>query len=439
MNATIPQVADTMQTILTTVADEAARETGFTERASKMTGARFVQTLVFGWMADPQATLDALSQTAATLGVTITAQGVDERFSEQSAALLQQVLQAAVAAVLAAEPVAIPLLRRFAGVYVMDSSTITLPPELAKVWRGCGGRPGEGTAAVKLQVGLELTTGALDGPELHHGRTSDRSTRQQQAARPRGSLRLADLGYFNLDVLDDQHQQGAFWLTRVQAGTVIADAAGQRLDLPHWLAQQGNQVDYAVRLGAQHQLPCRLLAVRVAAGTANERRRQLRKEARRRGQAVSRERLALADWNIWVTNVPAAWLTLAEALVLARVRWQIEMLFRLWKNQGQIDEWRSQKPWRILTEVYAKLLIMVVQHWFFLVSCWAYPDRSLQKAAQTVRKHALHLACALVAGLDRLVEALGVIQRCLASGCRINKSKAQPHAYQLLLAPERLT
>ena len=76
------------------------------------------------------------------------------------------------------------------------------------------------------------------------------------------------------------------------------------------------------------------------------------------------------------------------------MRWQIELLFKLWKSHGRVDESRSTKPWRILCEVYAKLLAMLVQHWVFLVSFWAYPDRSLTKAAQTVQKHALHLASA---------------------------------------------
>jgi hypothetical protein len=428
-------VADAMQAVLTTVADEAARPTGFTERTSKLTGAKFVQGLVFGWMADPQATLEALAQTVATVGVTITAQGLDERFSQESAALLQQVLQAAVAAVIAAEPVAVPLLQRFTQVWVLDSSTISLPAELAADWLGCGGRPGEGEAALKLQVGLDLCTGALQGPDLYAGRTSDRSTAQQAAARPAGSLRMADLGYFNVAVLADLEQEGSFWLTRIQAGTVIAEPSGRRLDLPEWLAQHAGPVDLPILLGAPAKIPSRLLAVPVTEETANERRRKLRKEARHKGQAVSQTRLALAGWNIWATNVPVTQLTLAEALVLARVRWQIEMLFRLWKKYGQVDAWRSTKPWRIMTEVYAKLVAMVIQHWLFLVSCWAYPDRSLQKATQTVQKHALHLAWALTAGLGPLGEAIGVIQRCLAKGCRINKSRAEPHAYQLLLDP----
>ncbi len=97
-----------------------------------------------------------------------------------------------------------------------------------------------------------------------------------------------------------------------------------------------------------------------------------------------------------------------------------------------MDESRSTKPWRILCEVYAKLLAMLVQHWVFLVSCWAYPNRSLVKAAQTVQKHALHLASAF-GSLRRLITALMTVQRCVAAGCRMNRRKKYPNTYQFLL------
>jgi len=35
----------------------------------------------------------------------------------------------------------------------------------------------------------------------------------------------------------------------------------------------------------------------------------------------------------------------------------------LWKEHGQIDEWRSKKPWRILCEFYGKLAAMLIQQW----------------------------------------------------------------------------
>ena len=109
---TIPQVARAMREILTTTADEAARTTRFVQRTSPLSGATFSQTLVFGFLGNPQATLEELTQTAAALGVEISPQALDQRFTASAAACLLQVLLTAIARVLTAEPVTIPLLQR---------------------------------------------------------------------------------------------------------------------------------------------------------------------------------------------------------------------------------------------------------------------------------------------------------------------------------------
>jgi hypothetical protein len=157
------------------------------------------------------------------------------------------------------------------------------------------------------------------------------------------------------------------------------------------------------------------------------------KKARRRSKKIDPGRWALAEWTVYATNIPASLLTFEEVLVVARCRWQIELLFKLWKQEGRIDESRSAKPWRILCEVYGKLLGMVVQHWVLLVSCWSYANRSLVKASRTVRGHALHLAAMLKQGGQLVVKVLEVIQRCLARGCRVNKRRKEPATHQLLL------
>jgi hypothetical protein len=421
-----------MREILTTTADEAARTTRFVQRTSPLSGATFSQTLVFGFLGNPQATLEELTQTAAALGVEISPQALDQRFTTSAAACLQQVLLTAIARVITAEPVTIPLLQRFTAVYVQDSSTIVLPDVFAAQWHGCGGSTASGTsAALKLQARLEMCRGRLD-IQLQEGRASDRAA-VLPSPLPARALRLADLGYWSLGAFAALAQHEVFWLSRLQLQTAVYDATGDRRELLELLeAQPTDTIELAVTLGESQRLASRLLAVRVPQDVADARRRRLRKAARDKGRQVSATRLALAAWNIFVTNVPPERLTLREALVLGRMRWQIELLFKLWKSHGRVDESRSTKPWRILCEVYAKLLAMLVQHWVFLISCWAYPDRSLTKAAQTVQKHALHLASAF-ASVKRLTEALLTVKRCLAAGCRMNRRKKHPNTYQLLL------
>lgn len=430
---TVTQVSSTLQQVVTTTANQLARETGFVQRASKVTGAAFVQTLLFGWLNNPQATLQQLAQMAGTVGVAISPQGLEQRFTQAAATFLRRVLEAAVTHVVTAHPVAIPLFSRFAGVYLLDSSTVVLPDELAVVWQGCGGSSARRTqAALKLQVQFDLSTGALIGPALQHGRTADRQA-PRQTAFPPGALRLADLGYFSLALLGELSTVGVYWLSRLHLHTHVFDQTGACLDLLPWLSKQPVCAhDLPIHLGAQDRLSARLLAVRVPAQVAQQRRRRLRKQARRKGQTLSQRHLALADWTLLVTNVPVELLSIEEALVLLRARWQVELLFKLWKSLGRLDESRSAQPWRQLGELYAKMLALLVQHWLLVLSCWQFPDRSLTQAAQTIQRYATSLALALRSH-KRLREVIASIQQCLQTGCRITRRRQHPSTYQLLL------
>ena len=380
--------------------------------------------------------MDELSATAAAVGVESTPQALEQRFTPEAAEMLKLVLDAAVEQVIAVDPLAVPLLERFNGVYVQDSRWISLPEQLASVWRGFGGTQiDNNSSAAKIQLRWELLTGALCHLSLHDGTAHDCHALTSTSLK-KESLRLADLGYVSLDELKALSGEQIFWLTRIQAMCAIFDTAGHRMDLAYWLNRQSaSEVQFATRLGVESKLPCRLLALQVSFGVAEKRRRQLRQNARRKGRMPSKKRLALADWTLFATNVPEEKLTVKEAMVLYRVRWQIELLFKRWKSQGCIDEWRSDKPWRILCELYAKLCAMIIQHWVLLCGGLCSPLRSLHKAAKTVANHALHLACAFASGcVQTLVEALTIIRRCLAVGCRIYQRRNEPSMYQLLLA-----
>jgi len=431
----LSKITDAMQVVLSETANTIARKTGFIKRQRKLSGSDFAQTLVFGWLDNPDSTIEELAQTAATLGVSITPQGLDKRFTPDAARFLQGILESAVSTVIAAEPVAIPILQRFNGVQDSStvSSTVTLPDTLAAIWSGCGGSSAKNTSSsVKTPIRLDMNTGKLIGPYLQSGRESDQKSQLRSEPLPKG--RIADLGFLSLDDFSKMNEDGVYWLSRLKALCKGYTLDGKRWDLPKLLETYcPDTLDMQILLGIKERVPCRILAVKLPDDVANERRRKMKEIAKDKGTTVSERVLKLAGWTFICTNIPSELLTLEEGFVLMRTRWQIELIFKLWKSEGKIDEWRSEKPYRILCELYAKLVVMIIQHWILLTS-WQYPDRSLFKSVKTIRKHAMSLAMAFSSGSKKqLTEVLKTIARCLSSGCRINKRKTILHTYQLLL------
>jgi Transposase DDE domain len=431
----ITHVADAMQSVLDQVPEAQARATGFIKRRRKLTAAVFVKALVFGWLANPKASLDELARVAALLGVPIQPQSLEERFTPEAAELLRRVLEASILAVVTADPVAVTILNRFTEVVLLDSSTVSLPEPLRHLFAGCGtSNPQAGNAAVKLTVAWDLKAGRLRGPLLDAGRLNDKKTALAGEVLPAGSLRVADLGYFQLEHLAAFDRRGVYFLSRFLPLTVVYDEQGIKWSLlSQLLSCRGPRVDLAIRLGERARLRCRLLAARVPPEVARQRQEKLRQEATSQRRQISPEVLALAHWTVFVTNVPTALLSLEEALEIGRARWQIELLFKLWKSEGQIDESTSEKPYRVLCELYAKLVAMILQHWVLLVSGWEHVDRSLVKMAQTIRRYAWELAQAVGRrwALGRIIADLRTI---FGTCCRVDRRRKHPATCHRLLS-----
>jgi hypothetical protein len=241
-----------MNEILNERANVLAKESGAIQRVRKFGGADLLQTLVFGWMQHPDASLETLSSMATIRKVYVSDTAVDHRFTPKCADFFHAVLEAVLAVVVQADEVMPPkVLRRFAAVVLEDNSTIVLPDELAQLWRGCGGTQAHSSAALKLHVRWELKQGRLWGPALTDGRCSDHRSPLAHEALPQGSLYVSDLGYFCLQEITQRQRQHGFTLTRLQAGTVLWDPKCKRLTLAHVLAQRvGQMKEMRVRVGA---------------------------------------------------------------------------------------------------------------------------------------------------------------------------------------------
>ena len=226
-------------------------------------------------------------------------------------------------------------------------------------------------------------------------------------------------------------EDGSYWLTRYKIGTTIYDVNGERLSLTDWLPQTvGDCLEADIQVETQHRLPCRLVGERVPAHVVEQRHERIHETARQNQKPASALMLDMAKWTLYLTNAPVSVLTVDEVFILARYRWQIELLFKLWKTDLSIDRWRTQNPHRILCELYGKLLVAVVTHWLLLLGCWHKPRRSLRQAIPTIRGLAWQWANSLHR-LDWLQHTLKSLVRTLST-CRMDRSQTQPLHFELL-------
>jgi hypothetical protein len=424
-----------LQSVLNEKADELGKTSGFIRRKRKMTGSNYVKTLLFAWLPKPDVTVEGIARAGFTHGLKISAQGLDKRFTEKAAQFLKSVLEAAVSQVVTLQqPVSGDIFSRFTGIYLADGSTVALPNALADWYAGTGCTGHGGKAAVKIDTRLELKTGLLQF-DLLDGRHSDNRSHGAEAVYPAGSLRLQDLGYFKLSRMKAQSERGEYWLSRLQPGTRVFSRAGDKIDLPELLLdlEQTGVIrqEMAVKAGAAEQLPARLLLWKVPAEQAARRRAKMKENAQNQGRLPTQASLLWCDWNLMVTNVEQARLSFEEAYVLYGVRWQIELLFKLWKTHGQLGHSRSKKPERILCELYVKLLGVLVQHWLFLAGLWQNPHRSLVKGGQMLKGQAERLAHSL-GDRDALIALLEELAERFQYGCTLNRRKKKPNTSQRL-------
>ena len=114
------------------------------------------------------------------MGLDISPQGLDKRFTKESSEFLYKVLEETLKVTINTEPVAIPVLQRFKGVYLLmfrrateeqkDTSTVVLPDEFSDIWKGCGGSSPENTSSsVKLHFRLDIISGSLSSYNQDEG------------------------------------------------------------------------------------------------------------------------------------------------------------------------------------------------------------------------------------------------------------------------------
>ena len=131
-------------------------------------------------------------------------------------------------------------------------------------------------------------------------------------------------------------------------------------------------------------------------------------------------------------------LTWREVVVLYRARWQIELLFKLWKSHNRLAERETHATAeRQLAVLYAKLIGVIVQHWLLLTAVWSDGRRSLRRTAAILRNW-IALFIETLNDFERTCNLLHRFGGALAKSARVTNRRKHPSLFQLLENPELL-
>lgn len=297
---------------------------GFIERQRKVRGAGFAPALVLGGLAHVQPTRKQLHHSARQAGMEVSVPGLDQRFKPSAVTFMRTLLETALTQLISSEETR-GLLPQFNGVYVTDCTRL--------VWAGGG---------EKLAVRLELQHGSGQA-SLSEINRHDQKTEVIERALAAAALHLGDLGFFNWKRFRQWSEQEVYWLTRLKVGTTLTTLAGQPLDIKSVLSGQA-EIVIPVKVGVKQAVIAFLVAAPLPEAAQRQRQARLKQAARRDQRPIASRQAAWANWTIYLTNIPD--LNFTQAHILARTRWQIELLFKLWKSHGHILTSRSADPVR---------------------------------------------------------------------------------------------
>lgn len=177
--------------------EKIARASQFVKRKSRITGEVFLKAMVLGYLEKPQASLTEIAQACLDLGVAVSAQAIDERINTSSVDFVQKMFAKALRLFKNQQSLRLAILEQFTSINLVDSTTKALPDNMAAEYPGCGGM--SALSSLKIQLVFDFLSGNMEQVEFQAGNDPDQAYRSYLQMVQKGSLTIADLGYFCLD------------------------------------------------------------------------------------------------------------------------------------------------------------------------------------------------------------------------------------------------
>lgn len=227
------------------------------------------------------------------------------------------------------------LFKRFKAVLIQDSTTLSLPLELATFYPGNWSK-GEQKAVARLQCIIDIVTMQWLHLSLEAFTNNDQSaSRVVLPVLRKGDLLLRDLGYFVLKALQQIKDKQAYFISRLRYGITLYDEKGKIIN---WktLSKRKAIVDKKVFIGKEDKIAVRIVMMRLPASQVNE---KIRKAKTDRDKRLNHndDYYQWLQYNVFITNVEEDCVNAKDIAGLYKIRWQIEILFKSWKSGFRIQ------------------------------------------------------------------------------------------------------
>ena len=341
-----------------------AKQTGFILREGKIDGFVFLDMLLFTHFNHRMLSLNDLSiQIKKRFGIDISRQSIDERFTNRAVEFFRTVLEKALEITIS-KHYNIDFLNHD-RVLIKDATSFQLPENMVDKYKGSGGSGS--ISAIKIQFEYDLITGEIIDISLFPFIVQD-STNAQDTIKNilDNELIIRDLGYINVPVLREIEEKKAFYVNRMQTSVNVYEKKDGKFveidfgELHKSMKIRGiSIIEKDVFIGKKEMFKTKMIVELLPEKYYKERIRKAKENTRKKGRTLTDKYKTKQAMNIYITNTD---IPFKEIRLLYTLRWQIELMFKIWKSIGEIHEVKKMKVERFESFLFAKL-IWIVLNW----------------------------------------------------------------------------
>lgn len=346
--------------------DRIARDSKFIQRESKLKAHMFLESIMFNAFDNTQTSLnDYTDSLFLRHNVKISKQAIYERFNKHSVRFVKTILKDLMKSNINSHFNSVHF-TKFKRVLIKDSTAFEMPSYMKRKYAGNGGNSSE--SAARIQYEYDLKSCDVTDLSLSSSNVNDYINAEKTMSKVRkGDLIIRDLGYSALERLKDIMQKKAFFLNRLKSDMgIYRYENGKYLRISHntirkeVISSKKDSIEKDVYIGRRKYMPVRLIIFKVPDDKVQKRLiKQLKKSERRKTKA-STTVLNRIDLNMFITNVDNSVLDAQSVFEIYKLRWQIELIFKIWKSLLGIHLYKPVKQERIETIIYAKLILIML-------------------------------------------------------------------------------